>query len=271
MAKISFLRGDHDKYSNTQMSDGIYFAPNTNSILMNGDEFGCYPKDFSFPSSGTEIEVQTLCQDFSPNKQRFEVTASQVDFDNGEYLNIEIDISNSSRSEGICALAIGGDITGWKENILWVFYNQNRTYQGNTNLMVQKTNSSAVGYYIAQDTITLQLKKDGLYLKTNPNAELRKITTLSSSDLSFIHDLDTIHIGSNRADSDETLSDATYNKISVNKIVDTSNVTMAYKTNKIKKETVELPMASSSQSGMMSYEDKMALDHILTTVDGGTF
>lgn len=258
MSNIKFYRGDSSRYDSSTMQDGIYFAYDSNTVISDGIEYGNYPKDFSIPTSGTEVEYKVFCQNYSPNSQRFSYE-TEIDFTKGDFIQIEIDLSKSTKTSGINAISIGEDITSWKDNILWIFYNVSKPWLGGNNLLLQYTNPNGddpIRYKIfdTKSIFVLKVSLNGVYINNV------KINEFSQTNISPLTTLSKIQIGSNRNDDNDTLSDARYKKIALYKLTDSSSMGIAYKPNANVTKYLEFPVASETTNGLMSYQDKIKLD-----------
>lgn len=262
MSLINFYRGNASLYSKDDMADGVFFTSDKNMLFMNGEEFGSYPKSFSFVSEGSTIEKEILCENYSPNQKRFYFTTT-VDLASYEYLEATIDLSTSTSSEGINVLSIGADISGWNQSTLWFFFKKDKFSSGD-NFMIQFGTHT---YNLTIDTSSptvISVKNDGVYINDD-----KKVG--SEYGISYLKSLDKWMVGSYRADDEPTLSDATYNRISVYEKIGSDGVTMTYMANKSEKKTIELPLATTTSNGVMSYKDKQILDSFTGDVDGGTY
>lgn len=262
MNLIQFIRGKYTSYDKDTMSDSIFFATDTNTIIMNGEEYGSYPKDFGFVSEGSTLEKEVLCENYSPQSTRFYFTTS-VDFNNYEYLQAVIDLSVSTNETGITVLSIGEDISGWNNSTIWFFYKKGG-YSSGDNFIIQFGTHT---YELTVDTkypITISIKTDGIYINDDKKVGIEYGIT-------YLKTLDSFMVGSYRSDSEETLSDAAYNRISVYEQIGSDGLTMSYNSNKNTKKIIELPLATINSNGVMSYKDKQALEAISDGVDGGTY
>lgn len=261
MTDILFYRGDSSKYNHTEMQDSIYFAKDTNAIISNQLEYGTYPQDFAISTSGTEVEYKVFCQNYSPNSQRF-AYETEIDFSKGDFIQVEIDLSKSTKTNGINAISIGEDITSWGNNILWVFYNVSKPWQGGNNILLQYTNpngDSPTRYKIfdTKSIFVLKVSLKGVYVNDV------KITEFPQSTISPLTSLSKIQIGSNRNDDSDTLSDATYKKVALYKLTDANSIGITYKSNSSVTKYIELPTVSEISNGLLSYQDKIKLDSMI--------
>lgn len=71
MAYINFKRGKYKDCQNDNKQDSVYFASDANTIMMNGNEYGSYPKNFSFLSDADKTVLK-----FMPNQSE----TSYIDF-----------------------------------------------------------------------------------------------------------------------------------------------------------------------------------------------
>lgn len=262
MSLITFIRGMFSSYDKDDMADAMYFATDRNTVLVNGTEYGSYPKDFSFVSEGTTIEKEIVCENYSPSGKRF-AYATTCDLSSYEYLEATIDLSVSTSSNGITVLSIGEDISGWNNSTLWFFYKKDKFSSG-YNFMFQFGTHT---YEMTVDTSTktvISVKNDGVYINDD-----KKVGT--EYGITYLKSLDKWMVGSYRSDETETLSDATYERISVYEKIGSDGMTMTYMANKSEKKTIELPLATTTQNGVMSYKDKQIIDSITGDVDGGTY
>lgn len=252
MSNIKFYRGDSSRYDSSTMRNGIYFACDTNTVISDGIEYGNYPKEFSIPTSGTEVEYKVFCQNYSPNSQRFSYE-TEIDFAKGDFIQVEIDLSKSTKPNGINVISIGENIAKWKNNILWLY----RKDGGELSLRYTNPNGETLSKDMVFDLYTifvLKVSLNGVYV----NGE--KITDFSQSAISPLTSLSKIQIGSNRDDDSDALSDAKYKKISLYKRTDVSSMGLTYKPNANVTRYLEFPVSNETTNGLMSYQDKIKLD-----------
>lgn len=264
MGNVKFYRGTTSAYTKDDMVDGLFFTSDKNMILMNGDEFGSFPKDFCFVSEGSSIEKETICSDYNPSGQRFSFSVT-VDLTNSEYLEVNMDLSVSTNENGITAFSIGNDISGWNNETLWFFYKKGGYSDGN-NFMIQfGSRTYGITVDTSQNTI-ITIKNDGVYINDD-----KKVG--AEYGITYLKTLSAWNVGSYRSDSDglQVLSDATYNRISVYKQVGADSLTMSYELNKNEKRTIELPLVTTTSNGVMSYKDKQILTQLSSNVDGGIY
>lgn len=262
MGIINFYRGNTSAYSKDDMTDGVFFTSDKNMILMNGDEFGSYPKGFSFVSEGSIIEKDIICENYNPSSKRFYFSTS-VSLNNYEYLEVQVDLSASTSAEGITLFSIGEDISGWNNNTLWFFFKKDK-YSSGDNFIIQFGKHT---YELTVDTSSptiISIKNDGVYINDD-----KKVGT--EYGITYLKTLSKWMIGSYRSDETETLSDAIYNRISVYEKIGSDGLTMYYMANKSEKKIIELPLASTTSNGIMSYKDKQTLESLTGDVDGGTY
>lgn len=262
MGLVNFYRGNTVAYSKDDMTDGLFFTSDKNMILMNGEEFGSYPKSFSFISEGSTIEKEIICENYSPSGKRFYFNAN-VDLTAYEYLEATIDLSSSTKSDGITVLSIGEDISGWNNSTLWFFFKKDK-YSSGFNFIIQFGTHT---YEMTVDTSTptvISIKNDGVYINDD-----KKVG--AEYGITYLNSLDKWMVGSYRSDESETLSDATYDRMSIYEKIGSDGLTMYYMANKSEKKVIELPLATTTSNGVMSYKDKQILDSITGDVDGGTY
>ena len=273
MANVSFLRGKIAAYDLTTMADSIYFATDTNTIYVNGKAYGLYPKDLRFLVSGEEVEWNTLCRNVNVNLQPYSLK-TDIDFSNGEYLQFEIDLSTCSQHHNIELLSIGSDISTWSAfgKTLRFFYSNDKSYEGNNNITMAyyKSASGDTGQLYTEilssgSSLSIKLSKQGVYI----NGSKRSVVTPSV--MEGLLALSEVYVGSSRTDDSSGRCDATYVKISRGKTINGGESYFAYKTNDFDTELKEIPIATATQNGMMSLEDKTKLDALDGNVDGGEY
>lgn len=256
MALVSFIRGSKDKYVQSKMKNGIYFATDTNSIIMGNEEYGLYPKYFSFPNKGEIIEKQVLSKNKSLDLQPYSVNTS-IDFSNGEYLQFEINLASCSQSHNIELLAIGNNIStiSSADNTLRFYYSHNNEFTDGNNLAIYYYgDNTIVETLTTSDTLSIKVGQDGLYINGF------KRGTITASTLSNFLSLTNIVIGSARTDDKSLLSDATYTKMSIYKVIGDNEPTLSYLSTQNETKLVNLPLATQVQCGMMSKDDKIIVD-----------
>lgn len=260
MANINFRRGKYKNCQTDNIQDSVYFALDANTIMMNGKEYGSYPKNFSFPTKGEEVEKTILCKDVNVNLQSYSVN-TDVDFANGEYLQLELDLSTCSQSNNIELVSIGADITTWSafEHTLRFFYSHNKEYVGNNNLTIihygsPKESDTSSEILTVGDTLTIKLSKKGLYINGV------KRSTITASVLSDVLALTNVNIGSARSDDGSARSDAVYSKFILGETLDGDKAVLKFMPNQSETSYIDFPTATQTQCGVMSIEDKVTLD-----------
>lgn len=262
MAYINFRRGKYKNCQTDNIQDSVYFALDANTIMMNGKEYGSYPKDFSFPLKGEEIEKTVLSKDVEVNLQPYSVN-TDIDFANGEFIQLELDLSTCSQSHNIELVSIGSDITTSSafEHTLRFYYSHNNEYEGNNNLSVISYNSLTDGEAYSElltvdGTMVIKISKEGLFVNET------KSTTITSAVLSYLLALPNITIGSARTDDTSTRCDAIYSKIFVGEVSDGDKAVLKFMPNQFETSYIDFPTATQTQCGVMSKEDKAILDSL---------
>lgn len=268
---VQFLRGVKKNYDANANPNGIFFATDTSSIFMNGKEYGHFPNEFKFINGGDISKEVVLCKDVNLNLQSYSVN-TDIDFSNGDYLQIEIDLSKCSQDHNIELVSIGGDISTWSAfgHTLRFFYSHNKEYAGSNNLTVlHYTQPSSEGMtseiLSVGDTMTIKINSDGLYV----NGTKRSIITKNT--ISDILGLTNLNIGSARTDDSSGRCDATYTKITKYTTLQSTDLYMSYKSNESTIELNELPVVTQEQNGVMSTADKIKLDSITGDIDCGEY
>lgn len=272
MANVSFIRGESSSYDKTTMKDAVYFASDSHTILMGNREFGSYPKDFYFTVSGDCVEKKVLCNDVNLNLQPYSVS-TDIDFSSNECLQFDIDLSTCSQDHNIELISIGSDISTWSafEHTLRFFYSHNKEYQGNNNITMihygsPKESGTTSEILSTSDSLSIKISKDGIFINGVKRGTVTK--TVISDILSKTH----LVIGSARTDDSDGRCDALYKRLSVYKELDGTEVYMSYKKDDMEPELKELPLATSTQNGIMGYEDKQIIDSLSSgIIDLGTF
>lgn len=262
MAYINFRRGTYKNCQTDNIQDSVYFASDANTIMMNGDEYGSYPKNFSFPLKGEEIEKTVLCKDVSVNLQPYSVN-TDIDFANGEFIQLELNLSTCSQSHNIELVSVGADITTWSafEHTLRFFYSHNKEYVGNNNLTIisygsPKESDTSSEILTVGDSLVIKISKDGLFINGV------KRTTITAKRISDILSLTNVNIGSARTDDDSGRPDATYSKFFVGELLDGDKALLKFKPNQSEISYIDFPTATQTQCGVMSKEDKATLDSL---------
>lgn len=273
MANVSFLRGGIAGYDLTTMTDSIYFATDTNTIYVNGKAYGIYPKDLCFLTSGDEVEWKTLCRNVSVNLQPYSLK-TDIDFSDGDYLQFDIDLSTCSQHHNIELLSIGADISTWSAfgKTLRFFYSNDKSYTGGNNITIAyyKSPSSDTGQLYTEilssgSSLNIKLSKQGIYINGT------KRSTITPSVMEGLLTLNEVYVGSARTDDSSARCDATYVKFTRGKTINGGETYFAYKTNDFDTELKEIPIATATQNGMMTLEDKAKLDALDGNIDGGEY
>ena len=205
---VKFLRGVNNKYSPTAMSDGVYFSTDTNTILMGNNEYGSFPKDFKIYSGGDDVDTKVLCNDVNLNLSPYSVN-TDIDFANGEYIQIDIDLSNCSQNHLIELVALGNSITSLLANTLRVncFYGGPSSFSLLIQYINQQSESKVTVKAINANKMSLKICSDGVFIDGTI------ISMFTETMLAPFFALTNINIGSTRTDDTSYLSDATYTKI----------------------------------------------------------
>jgi hypothetical protein len=269
---VQFLRGVKSKYNSTETPNGIYFSTDTNAILMNGQEFGIYPQNFKFLTDGDKVELKTLCKDVDLKLNPYSVN-TDIDFSGGDYLEIDIDLTNCQQGNNIELVSIGADISSWWTfgHTLRFFYSHNKEYQGNNNINMQhyvydgSSDGMSSEIFSVGDTMTIKISSEGIFV------DGKKRTTITASTISDILSLTNLNIGSARTDTAAGNCDATYTKIARYKTISGGTTYMSYMSDEFTTELKEIPVATQTSNGMMSIADKIKLDSISDVIDCGTY
>jgi hypothetical protein len=223
---VKFLRGVNSKYSPTTMSDGVYFSTDTNTILMGNNEYGSFPKDFKIYSGGDDVDTKIICENVNLNLSPYSVN-TDINFANGEYIQIDIDLSNCSQSHLIELVALGNSITSLSANTLRVncMYGGPSTFSLIFQYINQQSESKATVKSINANKMSLKICSDGVFVDGTI------ISMFTETMLSPFFALTNINIGSTRTDNTSFLSDATYTKIARGITLGGTNPYIAYRPN----------------------------------------